>query len=54
MSIQFLFENGKDSIVDEYGRFEPIDYIVGGEQLRLETLSSHTQYLAHLLLESEK
>ncbi|KAG1170467.1 hypothetical protein G6F70_009073 [Rhizopus microsporus] len=54
MNIQFLFENGKGSIVDEYGRPEPMDYIVDEEQFRLETLSSHTQYLAQLPLESEK
>ncbi|CEJ01779.1 hypothetical protein RMCBS344292_15800 [Rhizopus microsporus] len=54
MNIQFLFENGKGSVVDEYGRPEPMDYIVDEEQFRLETLSSHTQYLAQLPLESEK
>lgn len=54
MNIQFLFENGKGSIVDEYGRPEPMDYVVDEEQFRLETLSSHTQYLAQLPLESEK
>jgi hypothetical protein len=41
MNIQFLFENGKGSVVDEYGRPEPMDYIVDEEQFRLETLSSH-------------
>ncbi|KAG1440623.1 hypothetical protein G6F56_011845 [Rhizopus delemar] len=46
MNIQFLFENGKGSLINEYGRPEPIDYIVDEEQFRLETLSSHTQYLA--------
>ena len=54
MNIQFLFENGKGSVVDEYGRPEPMDYIVDEEQFRLETLSSHTQYLAQILPESEK
>ncbi|KAG0817207.1 hypothetical protein G6F18_008281 [Rhizopus arrhizus] len=54
MNIQFLFENGKGSVVDEYGRPEPMDYIVDEEQFRLETLSSHIQYLAQLSLESEK
>ncbi|KAG1443306.1 hypothetical protein G6F56_010721 [Rhizopus delemar] len=53
MNIQFLFENGKGSVIDEYGRPEPMDYIVDEEQFRLETLSSHTQYLAQLPLESE-
>ncbi|OAD80454.1 hypothetical protein PHYBLDRAFT_161100 [Phycomyces blakesleeanus NRRL 1555(-)] len=41
MNIQFLFENGKKSVVDE-------------EQFLLEMLSSHTQYLAQLPPESEK
>ncbi|CEG82112.1 hypothetical protein RMATCC62417_16234 [Rhizopus microsporus] len=54
MNIQFLYENGKCSAVDEYGGPEPMDYIVDEEQFRLETLSSHTQYLAQLPLESEK
>ena len=54
MNIQFLYENGKDSVVDEYDRPEPMDYIVDEEQFRLETLSSHIQYLAQLPLESEK
>ncbi|ORE09280.1 hypothetical protein BCV72DRAFT_302873 [Rhizopus microsporus var. microsporus] len=54
MNIQFLYENGKGSAVDEYGRPEPMDYIVDEEQFRLETLSSHTQYLDQLHLESEK
>lgn len=31
-----------------------MDYIVDEEQFRFETLSSHTQYLAQLPLESEK
>ena len=50
MNIQFLFENGKGSVIDEYGRPEPMDYIVDEEQFCLETLSSHTQYLAQLPL----
>jgi transposase len=54
MNIQFLFENGKGSVVDEYGRPKPVDYIIDEEQFRLETLSSHTQYLSQLPLESEK
>ncbi len=54
MNIQFLFENGKGPVVDRYGGPEPMDYIVDEEQFRLETLSSHTQYLAQLPLESEK
>ncbi len=54
MNIQFFYENGKGSVVDEYGRPEPMNYIVDEEQFSLETLSSHTQYLAQLPLESEK
>ncbi|OAD81086.1 Homeodomain-like DNA binding domain-containing transcription factor [Phycomyces blakesleeanus NRRL 1555(-)] len=54
MNTQFLYENGKDSVVNEYGRAEPMDYIVDEEQFRLETLSSHTQYLAQLPLENDK
>ncbi|CEP19673.1 hypothetical protein [Parasitella parasitica] len=54
MNIQFLYENEKGSAVDEYGRSEPMDYIVDEEQFRLETLSSHTQYLAQRPLEREK
>ncbi|CEI99688.1 hypothetical protein RMCBS344292_13770 [Rhizopus microsporus] len=54
MNIQFLFENGKGSVVDEYGRPKSMDYIVDEGQISLETLSSHTQYLAQQSLESEK
>ncbi|CEP13597.1 hypothetical protein [Parasitella parasitica] len=54
LSIQFLYENGAGSAVDEYGWLEPIDYIVDEEQFCLKTLSSHTQYLDQLHLESEK
>jgi hypothetical protein len=54
MNIQFLCENGKGSVIEEYSRPESVDYIVDEEQFRLETLSSHTQYLAQLPLENEK
>ncbi|RCH99018.1 hypothetical protein CU098_006456, partial [Rhizopus stolonifer] len=54
MNIQFLFENEKGSVVDEYGRPEPMDYIVDKEHFCLETLNSHTQYLAQLSLRSER
>ncbi|KAG1490465.1 hypothetical protein G6F45_010876 [Rhizopus arrhizus] len=54
MNIQFLFENGKGSVVDEYSRPEPMDYIVDEEQFRLETLGSHTQYLAQRPLAIEE
>jgi hypothetical protein len=49
-----LFENGKGSVVDEYGRPVPVDYIVDEEQFRLEMLNFHTQYLAQLPSENEK
>ncbi|KAG0739997.1 hypothetical protein G6F16_009761 [Rhizopus arrhizus] len=54
MNIQCLYENGKGSVVDEYGRPEPMDYIVDEEQFCLETLSSHTHYLAQQPLEGDK
>lgn len=41
MNIQFLYENGKGSVVDEYGRPEPMDCIVDKEQFYLEALGSH-------------
>ncbi|KAL0086083.1 hypothetical protein F4703DRAFT_1928519 [Phycomyces blakesleeanus] len=44
MNIQFMFENKKGSVVDKYGRSEPMNYIVDEEQFRLETLISHTKY----------
>lgn len=43
-----MFENEKDSVVDEYGMSEPMDYIVNEKKFCLESLSSHTQYLAQL------
>jgi hypothetical protein len=43
MNIQFLFENGKGSVVDEYGRPEPMDYIVD-EEMKYTTNTS--KYLA--------
>lgn len=49
MSIQFLYEDGNGAVVDEYGRPEPMDYIVDEEQHGLETLSSYTQYCLHCL-----
>lgn len=46
--------NGKGSVVDQYGRSDPTDYIVDEEQFRLETLNSHKQYLAQLPLGNEE
>ncbi|KAI7861816.1 hypothetical protein BDF14DRAFT_1863550 [Spinellus fusiger] len=48
MNIQFMFENGKGSVVNKY------DYIVDEEQFPLKTLNSHKQYLAQLALKSKK
>lgn len=48
MSIQLLYENGKGTVVDEYGKPEPMDYVVDEEQYALETVSSYTQYLFNL------
>ena len=45
---------GKGSVVDEYGKPEPMGYIVDEEQFCLETLNSHIQYLAQLSLEENK
>lgn len=42
MNVQLLYENGKGSVADEYGRPEPMDYIINEKQFRLEALSSHT------------
>ncbi|OAD79209.1 hypothetical protein PHYBLDRAFT_139244 [Phycomyces blakesleeanus NRRL 1555(-)] len=53
MNIQLLFEDGKGSVIDKYGRPEPMDYTIDEEQFRLETLSSPTQYFAQFPLESE-
>jgi hypothetical protein len=53
MSIQFLYEDGKGTVVDEYGRPEPMDYIVDEEQYRLETLSSYSQYLSKVRQEDK-
>ncbi|KAG1642430.1 hypothetical protein G6F44_004837 [Rhizopus delemar] len=44
----------KGSAIDEYSKPEPMDYIVDEEQFCLETLNSHTQYLAQLSLEENK
>ena len=45
MSFQILYEDGHGNAVDEYGRPEPMDYIIDEERYALETVSSHTQYL---------
>ncbi|KAL1930688.1 hypothetical protein VTP01DRAFT_10850 [Rhizomucor pusillus] len=53
MSIQFFYEDGQGNAVDEYGRPEPMDYVVDEEQYALETLSSYTQYLRNRTRESD-
>ncbi|CEG66435.1 hypothetical protein RMATCC62417_03020 [Rhizopus microsporus] len=45
MGFQIFLENGHGNAVDEYGRLEPIDYIINEERYALETTSSNTQYL---------
>ncbi|CAO3687951.1 unnamed protein product [Rhizopus microsporus] len=45
MSFQIFYEDGHRNAVDEYGRPEPMDYIIDEERYALETVSSHTQYL---------
>ncbi|ORE04392.1 hypothetical protein BCV72DRAFT_251258 [Rhizopus microsporus var. microsporus] len=45
MSFQIFYGDGHGSSVDEYGRSEPMDYIIDEVRYALETVSSHTQYL---------
>ena len=45
MSFQIFYEDGHGNAVDEYGRSEPMDYIIDEERYALETVSSHIQYL---------
>ena len=42
MSFQIFYEDGHGNAVDEYGRPEPMDYIIDEERYALETVSSHT------------
>lgn len=49
MSIWFLYKDGKGTIVDEYGRSKPMDYIVDEEQYVLRIVSPYTQHLSNLL-----
>ncbi|KAL0095800.1 hypothetical protein F4703DRAFT_1923557 [Phycomyces blakesleeanus] len=51
VSVQFSYKDGKGTVVDELGRFKPMDYIVDREQYRLEALSSSTQHLPQLCQE---
>ncbi|KAL1930585.1 hypothetical protein VTP01DRAFT_10747 [Rhizomucor pusillus] len=48
MDNQFFYEDGHGNVVDEYGRPEPMDYLVDEETYALETVSSHTQYLCNM------
>ncbi|ORE09663.1 hypothetical protein BCV72DRAFT_247996 [Rhizopus microsporus var. microsporus] len=45
MSFQIFYEDELNNAIDEYGRPEPMDYIIDEERYALETVSSHTQYL---------
>ncbi|ORE10577.1 hypothetical protein BCV72DRAFT_254249 [Rhizopus microsporus var. microsporus] len=45
MSFQIFYEGVHSNAVDEYGRPEPMDYIIDEERYALETVSSHTQHL---------
>lgn len=53
MTIEFLYENGKGSVVHEYGRSEPMysiqwTLLLMRSNFRLEILSSYTPYWAQL------
>ncbi|KAL1935749.1 hypothetical protein VTP01DRAFT_4889 [Rhizomucor pusillus] len=37
MSVQFFYEDGQGTVVDEHGRPDPMDYVVDEEQYALET-----------------
>ncbi|CEG68116.1 hypothetical protein RMATCC62417_04434 [Rhizopus microsporus] len=46
MSFQIFYKDGHMRMqVDEYGRHEPMSYIIDEERYALETASSHTQHL---------
>ncbi|KAG1258343.1 hypothetical protein G6F68_008824 [Rhizopus microsporus] len=40
MSFQIFYEDGHGNAVDEYGRPEPMDYIIDEERYALETVNS--------------
>ena len=42
MIFQIFYEDGHGSAVDEYGRPEPMDYIIDEERYALEAASSYT------------
>ena len=42
MSFQIFYEDRHGNAVDEYGRPEPMDYIIDEERYALETVNSHT------------
>lgn len=48
MSIQFLYEDGKEAVVDECGRPKSMDYLVDEKQYHHETLSPYTKCLSKL------
>ncbi|CEP11627.1 hypothetical protein [Parasitella parasitica] len=45
MSTISLFEDGHGNVVDENGGPEPMDYIVDENELIVETIATHTEYL---------
>ncbi|KAI9493162.1 hypothetical protein BDB00DRAFT_872677 [Zychaea mexicana] len=47
-SAKFYYEGGHGNIVDESGQPEPMDYIINEKEHVLETLTTHTQYLAKM------
>lgn len=54
MNVQFFYEDGQGTVVDEHGRPEPMDYVVDEEQYALETVSSYTQYLRNTPRERDR
>ncbi|ORE05945.1 hypothetical protein BCV72DRAFT_329903 [Rhizopus microsporus var. microsporus] len=52
MSFQTFYEDGHGNGVDEYGRPEPMDYIIDEERYALETVNSNTHYLHNQLQEN--
>ena len=53
MSVQFLYEDAQDNVIDEHGRLEPMDCVIYEEQYALETVSSRTQYLLNMNMPRE-
>ncbi|KAI8982367.1 hypothetical protein BDF20DRAFT_817564 [Mycotypha africana] len=47
MSTVFLYEDGHGNVIDENGGPEPMDYIVDQNELIVETIATHTEYLGN-------